>query len=323
MSETNQAAPAAAAPESLGAENIESMDSQVEGSDSGLEGQGASKQAEAPDTAGAVKKAAQDASKRGKRKFELKVDGNTEQMEVDLDNEDELRKHLQLSKASMKRMQESAELRKGVNELIEMLRTNPLQVLADPRLEIPDEVRQKLAQSIINNEIEEMGKTPEQKEKERIQREYEHLKKEVEKERSAREEAQQKQLEQKYASDLDTEISQGIEEAKLPKNARTIRYMAEALSFCLQNNVQMTAKELAPYVRKHALSEFKELIGTLPDDEFEDWVGKDRLTNMRKKRVAAAAKVENPNNIKQVSTPKIEQPKKISTSDFFKNLGKF
>lgn len=101
-----------------------------------------------------------------KKKFNLKVDGKDEQLELDLANEEELKKHLQMSRAAQKRMQQFSEYEKGVKGLFETLKNDPLKVLSDPRLGIPDAVRKKLAESIINNEIEEMQKSPEQRKRE-------------------------------------------------------------------------------------------------------------------------------------------------------------
>jgi len=263
--------------------------------------------------------------KSNKKKFDLKVDGQIESLEIDLDNEEELRKHLQLSKAAYKRMQESSEMRKGVQELLDTLRADPLKVLTDPRLQIPEDVRKKLAEAIINDEISEMAKTPEQKEKERIQKEYERLKKEVEDERKAREVAEQARLQEQMAMHYDQEISGAIEASGMPKNARTVRYFAEALQFCLQNNLDMTAKDLIPYVKKQALSEFREVISALPDEDFESWLGKDQISRIRKRNIQRAKEVASAQSIPETGTaaPKEEKPQeKILMKDFFKKLGR-
>lgn len=271
------------------------------------------------------KKAKEAIKAANKRKFNLKIDGREEELELDLDNEEELIKHLQMSKVGHKRMQEYAELKKGVEELFDTLGADPLKVISDPRLKIPAEVRRKMAEAIINEEIEELSKTPEQKEKERIQKEYESLKKQVEEEKKARAEAEFQRMQEQQAVALDNEISAAIEAGGLPKNARTVRYMAEALMFCLQNNLDLTAKDLVPYVKKQTLGEFKEMVGSLPDEEFEDWVGKDRLTSMRNKRVAKAKPPTDPSLIKPTGAEVKKDPepvKKQSAREFFKNLGK-
>ena len=260
-----------------------------------------------------------------KKKYKLKVDGKDEDVEFDPSNEEEVIKQLQLAKVSHKRMQESAEMRKGIQELLDTLRTDPLKVLTDPRLQISEETRKKLAEAMINNELEEMAKTPEQREKERLQKEYERLKKQVEDEQKSRQELEFKMAQEKAAVELDQEMTEAIEASGLPKNARTVRYMAEALMFCLENNIDLTAKDLVPYVKKQTLAEFKEIIGSLPDDEFEGWVGKDRLSSLRKRSIAKAKVPQDPTAIKPTGAEvKKEEPeaKKIPMKSFFGALGK-
>lgn len=261
--------------------------------------------------------------KSSKKSYKVKVDGQEQSVDFDSSNEEELIKHLQMSKAASKRMQESAEMKRGVQELIEALRTNPLKVLSDPRLQIPDDVRKKLAESIINNEIEELQKTPEQKEKEKLQKEYERLKAEVETEKKARESAEFQRMQEQQAVSLDTEISSAIEQSGMPKTARTVRYFAEAMKFCLDKGLDLSAKDLMPYIKKQTLSEFKEMIGGLPDEEFENWLGKDQISRLRTRRIKKST--ENPStNIKATGAEasKSEKPKdKVRFNDFMRGLG--
>lgn len=316
MADVNVAAPAAVvpyptpsnvpAPEGVANVDVDSFDADVEGDITEV----------APPTKKEIASA--------KKKYQLKVDGKDEEYEFDASNEEEVKKHLQLSKVSHKRMQESAEMRKGVQELLDTLRTDPLKVLSDPRLGIPDDIRKRMAESIINNELEEMAKTPEQKEKEQLTKEYERLKSEVETERKGREEAEKARYNEQQAVALDTEISDAITTSGLPKTARTVRYMAEALMFCLQNNLDLSAKDLVPYVKKQTLGEFKEMVSSLPDEEFESWLGKDQISRLRKRSIARSKAPDNPAAIKPtgVESPKSEESKTVLMKDFFKTLGR-
>jgi hypothetical protein len=262
-----------------------------------------------------------------KRKYNVKVDGVAEDVDFDPSNEAEVIKHLQMSKAAQKRMGESAELRKGVAELVQMLQTDPGKVLSDPRLNIPAETRRKLAEAIMNNELEEMNKSPEQKEKDKIMKEYEQLKKQVELEKQGREAAELRAATEQQAVALDTEISSAIEKSGLPKNARTVRYFAEGLMFALQNNIQITAEDLIPTIKKQALSEFKELISLMPDEEFEGFLGKDQISRIRKRSIAKAKAAANPTtDIKSTGAevkPSASDEKKVNMKDFMKSLGRF
>lgn len=260
-----------------------------------------------------------------KKQYKIKVDHGEENVDFDPSNEDEVRKHLQLSRVAQKRMQESSEMRKGVQELLDTLRTNPLKILTDPRLKISESDRHKLAEAIMNEQIQEMAKTPEQKDKERLQKEYERLQQEVKTEREAREAAETARLQEQASVQFDTEISSAIETSGLPKNARTVRYFAEALKFCVQNDLNLNAKDLIPYVKKQALGEFREVLGGLSDDDFESFMGKDGMSRVRKRNMskAAAAIPSSPNDIKDtggaVNSKQNKDPaKKISYKDFFK-----
>lgn len=261
-----------------------------------------------------------------KRRYNLKVDGKDEVLDIDLANEQEVIKHLQMSRASGKRMQESAELKKGVQELVEMLRTNPAKVLNDPRLNISPEEKTKLANMIINGEIEEMNKTPEQKEKERLQREYDKLKADHETERKGREEAEKMRLQEQYARQFDEEITSAISTSGMPKTARTVRYLTEAMMFGLQNGLDLSAKDYIPYLKKHSLAEFKEIIGSLPDDEFESWLGKDQINRIRKRNLAKLKKPADAGAIKntgaKASEPTSKAKEKIDLKKWLHGLGK-
>lgn len=95
--------------------------------------------------------------------------------------------------------------------------------------------------------------------------------------------------------------------------------------FATKNDLPLSAKDLIPYVKKEALSEFKQMVGSLPDEEFENWVGKDRLSNIRKKNIAKSkVPVAAPGNIKETGNkaPETKEEQKISMKTFFKNLGR-
>lgn len=280
----------------------------------------------APEASKAEVKAEAKAVAAAKKKYNLKVDGKEESFEFDPSNEEELIKHLQMSKVSQKRMQRTAELEKGVAELVQMLQTSPEKVLSDPRLNIPAETKRKLAEAIMNNELEEMAKSPEQKEKEKLMREYDDLKKQVETERKAREDAELRAATEQQAVALDNDISTAIEKSGLPKNARTVRYFAEGLMFAIQNGLDIKAEDLIPSVKKQALNEFKELISLMPDEEFENFLGKDQISRIRKRSIAKAkAAITNPASDIKSTGAEVKQDtpegKKVGMRDFLKSLG--
>jgi hypothetical protein len=222
-------------------------------------------------------------------------------------------------------MQQFTEYENNVRDLFELLQKDPIKVLGDPRLGITDETRQRMAQMIINNEIQEMQKTPEQREKERLQKQYEDLKKQNETEKKAREQAEFARLQTQYAQQFDNDISEAITGSGLPKTARTVKYFAEAMMFCIQNNIDLNARDLAPLIKKQTMSDFRDLVGSLPDDQFEDFVGKDNISRLRKRSIQKIKQVaSNPSAVRDTGTPSKAPEKaaeRVSAKDFFKSLG--
>jgi hypothetical protein len=323
MSDTPSAASAAApvvAPSTPAPESVEVTEAELDAAD-------ASESGVEPAASGAKKPEVKTANKK---KYKLKVDGQEIEEELDLDNEEAVREHLQMSKAARKRMAEVADYKKNVANFFEALQKDPLKVLSDPRLNISEEARKKMAEAIINNEVEELQKSPEQREKEALQRELETLKKQHEDAKTAREQAEFTRLQEQAAVQLDNDITSAIETGGLPKTSYTVKKMAEALMFCLQNDLDLSPKDIVPYIKKNTLSDFKEIISSLPDEEFEEWLGKDQITRIRKRNLARLKKatevVNTPETIKSTGeTSKAKEGKaedKIAFKDFFKSLGK-
>lgn len=254
-----------------------------------------------------------------KRKFNLKVDGREEELELDLDNEEEVKKHLQMSRAAHKRMQEAAEYRKNVAQFFELLKTDPVKVLSDPSIGV--DVK-KMAEMVLNNEVEELKKSPEQREKDRLAKELEEIKDKYKKEEEARKSAEFQRLQEQAAVQLDQDMTSALETSGLPKSPRTVKAMAEYMMLAMQNDLDISAKELVPLVKKQILGEFKEMIGLLPDEALEEFLGKDNISRVRKRTLQRIKQVaQSPEQIKPTgedAKKKKEEPKKIAFKDFFK-----
>jgi hypothetical protein len=98
------------------------------------------------------------------KEFQLKVNGKTVNKTIDLSDENALRNELQLSAAARQAMQEASNLKKLYEQEVSRLRKNPWQVLEELGLN-PDE----MAELRIQQRIEEMKKSPEQLEREKIE----------------------------------------------------------------------------------------------------------------------------------------------------------
>lgn len=259
----------------------------------------------------------------------LKVDGREydEALPFDIPDTAEARdwmtKNLQLSKVSQKRMSEYSKLEGDAKQFIEMLRKDPESVLRDPNLGVD---LKKLAAKIIEEEIANSQKSPDQLEKEKLQSELKKIKEEREREKTA---AQQREFEattkQAYEQ-YDNEMTKAIESSDLPKSPYVVKKLADYMHTALANGVELTASEVLPLVREEIQSDLQQMFQIMPEDAIEKIMGKDILTKLRKSSIAKAKgiKAKPPVPMKAAiqdtgnkATPKAA-PQKQTFKDFFK-----
>lgn len=243
--------------------------------------------------------------KSTKKKYKIKVDKNEEEFEFDPSNDEEVIKHLQRSRASDKRFQEAAEVRKAAMEFIDQLRKNPRKVLSDPSINVDIK---KMAEEILNDQIADLEKTPEQREKEDMQRrlqEYEERAKKLEEDKKLSD-RQKLEFEQEKAIELD--ISAALDIGGIPKTPRTVARMAEMMMIALKEGIDLSAKDIAPLVKNNTMSEFKELVTALSDDQLEDFIGKEVIGRLRKRNIAKAKAA--PQTAQSVKSTGSDAPKK-------------
>lgn len=258
------------------------------------------------------------------RKYKIKVDGKQEEIELDLSKEDEIVKHLQLSKAAQKAMQERAELVKKydltqqqASQLLTILKSEPGRVLAQLGVDV-----KKFAIDVINKEIEEEQKTPEQKAQEATQKELEQLREEKKRIEEDKKRIEFERLQEKAAQQYDLEISSAIQESGLPKKPYVMKKFADLMMTALENNVEVSAKDLIPLVKKQIMEDIQEMAGAAPESVIEDLLGKEVVNKLRNKPLPK--KVPSAADIKPTAV-KPEPPKdlpKMSAKEFFRKLGR-
>jgi len=261
------------------------------------------------------------------RKFQLKVNGKTVEKEIDLNDEDALKRELQKAAAFQTTAQEAAELKKMYEQEILRLQSNPWEVLQELGLN-PEELNEKF----LEERIQELKKTPEQIERENMEKELakarEKLKEIERKEQEAREQALLAEAEQ----ELENEIIAALDAHKtLPPTQKTMSRIADALMFAMDyaeengfdpNSVSVA--DVIPYVEDEYRQEMRSLLDNAPEQMLEEYVGKQNLERLRKNRVKAAKEAQNPKKTvteTAKSLKKDDKPKeKIKASDFFRNL---
>lgn len=317
MSEnTQQAAPPAVTPDTS-VEN--SAPEAVEGQVAGAAGdsspvQDAKEVLTDPNATKKEKKAAENTLK----KYNIKVNGRNEVVELDLNDEASIVKHLQMSRAAQSKMQESANLMKNAEEFINLLKTNPRRVLEDPSIGVDLKL---FAQEIINQEIDNASKSPEQLEKEKLQKELSEIKAKIEDDEKKRKSAEYQRLEQEARVKIESDFESALKGSDLPKTAYTVRKMADYMMIALKNGVNLTPQDLIPLIRKEMQGDIKELFGLANDDILEELVGKDRISKMRKKKVAQVQQqvAQTANQVKSTGNKpgaKAPEGKKMTMKEF-------
>ncbi|NDG28325.1 MAG: hypothetical protein EB120_14255, partial [Proteobacteria bacterium] len=218
MSDNTQSSAPAEVSESSQVESS-GLESQVEGSEGG----------EATETAATTAEAAAKEARRV-RSLKLKVDGREfdEELPFEIEEDPEileyLTKNLQMSKAAQKRMAEYAEYQKQVNSLVDKLRKNPRSVLSDPSIGVD---LKKLAAEIIEEEIANSQKSPEQLEREKLEMELKALKEEREKEKETFRQKEFERLQEIEYERYDSLMTKALETSDLPKSPYVVKKMAE------------------------------------------------------------------------------------------------
>ena len=260
-----------------------------------------------------------------KKKFRLKVDGEEVEEEIDLSNEQELIKKLQLAKAAQKRMQEAAEYRRAIeeteseiDEFLEGLRSNPLAVLSHPELGLD---MKQIVENYLQQEVEKSQKTPEQIELEEARARLKALEEEKEALENERREEYMERLRVEKAAEIEKELLEALESGDLPQSDYIMNKMVDLASIAYDNGIEISMKDILPIVRESYLRDARQIFGKLPDELVEDILSKDRIRNIRNKQLQALKNQQKPSlNVPDTGKKtETKAEKKQSAKDFFKD----
>lgn len=261
------------------------------------------------------------------KKLTLKIDGQEyeEDLPFEIPNDPKaiefMKRELQMGRMGQKRAQEKATIEKEVLQFIEDLRTNPRKALSDPAIGMD---LKKFAAEIIENEIENSKKSPEQLALEQAQEELKTLKEQREQEKTARETQEQELLTQRYAEQYDNEITNALEGNKIPKSPQAVKKLADYMEIAIGAGKDVSFADLIPIVREELINDYQNHLDALPDDELESYIGKKTIDRIRKRNVAKAKQSgQNPAvkaPTKVASTGKTAEPKVPAKSMSYKKF---
>jgi glutamyl/glutaminyl-tRNA synthetase len=220
-----------------------------------------------------------------KKKLKLKVDGEEFEEEVDWNNEDEIKKHYQKSRAFDKRVKEFTGYKSQVEQLLHMLENDPEALLEKMGKNVDE-----MAEKRLSRKIEEMKKSPEQLEREKMEKELKDLREEKKKALEDQQRAEEENLRNKTANEIENEIMSALDDAKsiLPKkNPLVLQRISAAMLLAIKNGYpQVSVKDVIPLVEKQWKQELNEFFGVTSEEALEQLVGKANLDKYRKSKVS-------------------------------------
>jgi hypothetical protein len=322
--QTQEAPKTQAAPESqdLGSEDLELLAG--EDSSTGSETKEAKAVKDAQDKLDSAKsdKAKKEAEKelnKAMHKYKLKVDG--EDIEWEGSDED-LIKELQLSKKARKEIQSSKAMQKEIAELFEMLKNNPELVMQDPAIGI-DPV--EFAKKIIQQQMEQESKSPEQIEREQLQKELEELRASKKREEEERTKEMYEREVSRYEAQLEEQVDEALSSSGLPKSPYVLKRMTDVMLSGIENSKEISPKMALNIVRKEMQKDLKEMFSSSAEDVLEELLGSDTLKRLNKRqleKIRASKKVEtSAKKIEETGkrTEKVQEEKprvKVSINDW-------
>lgn len=307
-----------------------SEDSSTESSNlqenSNLSAQNADNQptAESIDSDPNLSKAEKKEAKRLLKELELKYNGKVSKeklpFEIPEEHADWMRRQMQMAKMAQTKAQESSALERDVMEFFNELRTNPRKALANPNIGV--DVK-RLAAEILEEEIANSQKSPEQLALEEKERELKDLR---EREKAREEELrriQEEKLIEQASQEFDIQMSETLDKFNIPQTPLAIKKMAEYMSLSIQNQEYPDMDLIGQLVEEEMMTDYRELLYSLPSDRVVQVLGEELFEKVRKDRVSKMKKAQPSvkSLAKDTAQPKAkeqEKPlKKQSFKDFF------
>lgn len=253
-----------------------------------------------------------------KKKYEFKSNNKTRVVDFDPNDDEEVKKWLSKAMGAEEKFEEAAMTRKQAEQLIEMLRTDPLSILRHPDLGI--DVK-KLAERVMLEQLEDAEKSPEQKQMEDMQKklkEYEEEKKRLEDDKRKSEISR---LEMEAIQSLDEQVTAALQNTTLPKSPYVVKRIADAAIEAMNMGYDnVTIEQIMPYVEEQMRQEMQEMFGAMPDETMEALLGKGRLDSYRKSRVSKVKAAKATETAKKVQDTG-SKPKETNTSGQKKKFG--
>ena len=220
-------------------------------------------------------------------------------------------------------MQENAQFKKSVDNLIHQLKSDPFAVISELGLN-PEEIARKHLEKIV----EDRQKSPEEKEREELRQKLQKYEQQMQEEKGRREELEYQQLNNEAKMNLENEVLEALERnPDLPKTPKVMREIGNVMQmFIKQGMDDLSVEDVIPTVKHRLQREFNELIGSFGDrmDLFEQYIGKQNLEKYRNKKLETMKNRPAPIEKKVTQTTRnteVSKPKpKVSLEKWLRGL---
>lgn len=258
-----------------------------------------------------------------KKRLKIKVDGQEIEEEIDFNDEEKLKEILQKGHASEKRFQEAAGMKKQLAGFVKLMQNDPAKALAELGHDVDGFV-----EKYMDNRIQELQKSPEQIEREKIQKELEDYRHKAEELELEKHETEKRRMEDQYARQFDQEITDGLKNTQLPKSPYVVKRVAEAMMLSIKTNPDTSVADVLPLVERQIKSEIQQMFEAAPDDVLDKMLGKNVSNRLRQQRLDKMKKApsKTANSVKATGKSEINKKKEqvekkpVSARDFFRNL---
>jgi len=259
------------------------------------------------------------------KEFKLKVNGKEITKKIDLSDEAALKRELQLAAAGQQSMQKQKELENLYKQELERLQQDPFTVLKELGID-PDQLNEQY----MRKRVEELEKSPEQRERDQLQQELQRAREEAQRLKQEKEQEAFQRLREEEAGKLEQEVEEALDShPTLPKSQKTVARIADAMLWAMENGFEdVSVADVIPTVEAEIKKEMGTFLSDLPEELFEQYIGKKNIDRFKKKRLDQIKKTNNISNIKATSssvpTKETEEEKankkRMKAKDYFRNL---
>ena len=255
-----------------------------------------------------------------KRKYKLKVDGQEFEEEIDLNDEEGMKRRLQLSRAADKRMSEAKADKKKAFDIIKAFEEDPESMLKrlGPK-------GREIAEKYLLSQIQDEMMSKEEKELRDLRRENETFKQAQEREKKDRESQAISKKEHEYAESFQQTIITALNKSGLPKTPELVKRMANVMAKNLEHGLELTPDDLVIEVKNDITALLKSVIGDADGEHLVAMFGEDVANKIRrsdiKKLQERQSQVHQPRTQQRDTQSKSQAPqKKMSLDEWRESL---